>query len=995
MLSGQSTVPNPYTPRSEIEEPDSLAGRKETLDEIKYILSQAVSKNPKFLNIAISGQPGIGKSSVCNCISANSKELGLTPLQFNVEKEDVNNPSKIIKHVHRTLLAENWIGRNKLRYSKVTRVVKKVAVKIPGIPVELSLDPDPGFELRSRKKIKKTLSRTKNPVVLIFDNVHNFLEQPSTLTKFHNIFHDLDGVVLVLAGDEKLYEQTTEENGQVWRKFEFYTIDQFPSISQTREALRTPIQSQPDIEIPEETVYEVHELTEGRPGEINLLGYYMYKQAQGRDIRTLQLTPDVLSHTLDQLQHRKPSVDTSKVLQIDSLTEDELRVLVSILEAPLMTEQGIVSYCILREFDKIRPTEYEFKKKEKKRLLESLLDTDLLATDDQSKIRFTGKSYDHLYAKLSLYTKDEFEVPSERAVLADEDITAHIHFELIDKAVLGNIPDCRSLFKKDYSPTSPLYSLTVQETPDVEDLYVQVSKLSLDVEGFEFCYNQRHTSIIEGEVDGYPRSQTCIFGVNLDWLDERFLVIVQAENEAALENVRKQLGYLESRIKEVGFSIQWDTEFSHYYQGLEEAKMGNCRTAIKEFQSAVEINPKFAPAYFLEGIIHKDHSDYEDSKKALESAVTHRPDWVDALINLSRVLWQLEEIDDFIRTVESAADLLPDDSQFLLEVAIRLEIDDPHKALEFAIRAYETDNLFIEALICAMGCCFEEGRYEEVMDYYEMIENHEEELSDRQERIVDLYYAGTLIAQRRFDEAFQEVTSFKEGLGVDFCALNYSAGVCLMEQEQWSEALDYFDSALYSTEDRMTQDQMEMSYMMCSQARENRTWIDIVFDEREMRAYSSILPSIDDRSPLDWDIYKKSGETFLHLGEYEQAVEYFEAGLSDLPARRSDNELIIGNVQALAADDEWKEAYDLLVEHWDEICGSARALYLRSTISHEVGGSSTMEIREAIDRDSELVKDMIRSDLYPDLWFGDEEKQIHYVNVKSGAYEPVPPYQTD
>lgn len=997
MSRGYSTTSNPYTPRSEIQEPDSLAGRDETLDGIVYKLSQAASDEPKFPNIAVSGKPGMGKSSVCNCIPTISEELDLTPIQFNLEKEDANNPSKLIKRIHRKLLLENRIGRMKLRGRKLTRPLKEVMVNIPGVPVQFSLGSNPGFEHRSRQKFSKTLGRTENPVVLVLDNAHTLLDQPSTLTKLHNVFSDLDGLVLVLAGDEELYGETTREYGHVWRKFEFYTTGTFSSVSQTQEALRTPIRSEEDVEIPEETVHEVHEMTEGQPGEINLLGYYMYKQAGEKDSQTLQLTPAVLSQTLAQLEHRKPSLDTSKVARIDALSEGELRVLVATLEAPPMSKEGLVNYCVLRYFDKIRPTEYESQKEEKARLVEALLETDLLAKDDHSKIRFTGGSYDQLYAKLSLYTQDEFELPTDRAILTEDDIIAHIHYELIDKAVLGDIPDCHSLFKKDSSPTSLLYSLTVEETPDVEDLYAEVPRLSIETEGFEFSYDKRWTSIIDGEVDGYTRSQTCIFGVNLDWLDERYIVIIHADIEAVIDKVRKQLEYVESRVREIGISIQWDTEFSHYYQGLDDAKKGKCRKAIEEFQAAVEINPEFAPAWFLEGIVHKEHSDYEEAKTPLEEAVTHRSDWVDALIALSRVLWQLEETDEFIRTVESVSELLPDDSQFLHESALRLELDDPHKAVEFADRAYGTDNSFAESLVCAMGCSYEDDRYENAIEYYEKIANHDEDLPDRQQRIVDLYYAGTLIAQERFDEAFEEIASFSDGLGVDFCALNYAAGVCLMEQEQWSEALDYFISARNSKDDRMTESQVQMSYTMCSQARENRTWVDIVLDEREKRAYSSILPAIDDRSPLDRDIYKKEAEALLHVGKYERAIENFGAGLSYLASHQSDNELILGKVQALAANYDWEEAYELLDEHWEVLKVSVRALYLKSSVSHAVDdkSSSTLGLREAIDRDSEQVKDMIRSDIYPDLWIGDKEKQIRYVEMKTGEYEPVEPTQND
>ncbi|TKX47156.1 tetratricopeptide repeat protein, partial [Halorubrum sp. ASP121] len=165
-----------------------------------------------------------------------------------------------------------------------------------------------------------------------------------------------------------------------------------------------------------------------------------------------------------------------------------------------------------------------------------------------------------------------------------------------------------------------------------------------------------------------------------------------------------------------------------------------CESALEKFQEAVDLNPKFSPAWYQQGLIHQNHSNYEEAEAVIDKALSHRSDWIDALIARGRVLWEQEKTDEFIRTVESVCELLPDDSMLLYECALRLEMDDPHKAAEFAERAYDTDESLVEALVCSLACSYEDGRYEDTIEYYERIEDRKDDLEYRQERIVDLYY---------------------------------------------------------------------------------------------------------------------------------------------------------------------------------------------------------------------------------------------------------------
>lgn len=866
----------------------------------------------------------------------------------------------------------------------MSRYLKQVMVSIPGSPLQFSLSSGPGIEDRSKTRFRKTLSNIPDPVVLILDNAQAFLDSPSNLAKLHNVFSDLDGVLLVLAADANLYEETTEELSHVWRKFDFYSITPFSTLSQTEEALKAPLDTDSNIQVPEETVQTVHDIAEGRPAEINLLGYYMYEEARQDGRQDLRITPQALSQTLDQLKHRQSSIDTSKVDQIRGLDEECLRDLVAAIEAPAMSKEGLVNYCILRQFTEIRPTEYEARKKDKRDHISELLDVGLLSCDNSSKLEFTGGSYDQIFAKLSLYTRDFFDIPNRREILTEDDLVPHIHYELIDSTVLTGIDNCHSHFKPDASPTSPLYSLTDEDATSSEELYTQPPHLSIIPEGFEIDYEQRSVDDNGDSWEGYARDQTCIIGVSLEWCDERFIVVIHVESDSVLEEVEKELKYVESRVSEIGVSIEWETEFSYYHEGVDLKQEGKCEDALEKFQSAVDLNPKFSPAWYQQGLIYQNHGEYEEAESVIDKALAHRSDWIDALIARGRVLWEQEKTDEFIRTVESVCELLPDDSMLLYECALRLELDDPHKAAEFAERAYNTDESLVEALVCSLACSYEDGRYEDTIKYHERIKDRKDELSDRQRRIVDLYNVGALAAQERFEEAFDEVTSFSGSLRMDPCAIDYAAGVYLLEQEEWSEAEEYLFSAYNAREERMTEDKVEMSYMMCSQARENRTWIDLVLDERENRAYSSLLPSVDDRSPLDHHIFLKRGEALFHLEAYDRALEEYRSACTGRLTEEEKIEVTIGEAQVLAAKEKWDELLDLLQENKELLEESVPGLYLTCVARNNMEDTpgSTLELRKAIEIDAEQVKELCHSDIFPDLWMG-SERQIQYVEMKS------------
>ena len=63
-------------------------------------------------------------------------------------------------------------------------------------------------------------------------------------------------------------------------------------------------------------------------------------------------------------------------------------------------------------------------------------------------------------------------------------------------------------------------------------------------------------------------------------------------------------------------------------------EIGDHDKAIASYREAININPKFAQAYFNLGIVHSESRDYDNAIKTYKLAINIKPDFFEAHNNL-------------------------------------------------------------------------------------------------------------------------------------------------------------------------------------------------------------------------------------------------------------------------------------------------------------------------------------------------------------------------
>ena len=112
----------------------------------------------------------------------------------------------------------------------------------------------------------------------------------------------------------------------------------------------------------------------------------------------------------------------------------------------------------------------------------------------------------------------------------------------------------------------------------------------------------------------------------------------------------------------IGFitnEANYDTAASLFYQGNAKSDSGEYKEAIKDYNKAIELNPKSAIAYNNRGNAKSDSGEYEDAIKDYDKAIELDPQLAEAYYNRGLSKDYLEEYEDAIKDYDKAIELNP------------------------------------------------------------------------------------------------------------------------------------------------------------------------------------------------------------------------------------------------------------------------------------------------------------------------------------------------
>lgn len=558
-----SSCHNPYDFGNPVLEEDLFAGRKKELEEIDYYLDHAKTA-PKAINLALVGQRASGKTSFLNITESKAKERDFITVRIDLDEGDVSNQSsfffKLFDSILTSVCKNNFFsGINGKTYETYLDMISLYEIPedktfSPFIfPIQyakamsknnLSINFSDTIFKEDLKKIKSQCSKT---IVILFDECDVLSINKICIQKLRNIFMNLSGYMLVFSGTPSLFPLMNEVFSPIARQFNKINIDRFESFLDTRDCIYKPLEklkipfdsviNQPDIKL----IIDIHDLSNGRPYEIQLLCHAMFKKVQKNLTKKMSLNLGILEEVLKQLESSEDISNRQIIIKSKILSKKQLIMLDKLCSCSNASLDDIFNIEYI--FSDISETE----KQEISSSFKFFIDNDILNYENNI-IKFNGDYFDKMYIK---YFASEQNI-NIRILELPMSLLIHIKIaNLIDSSMLAQL----SLYHK--NTLDSIISLISNENNS--DIFLDDNKLFFEV--YEYLLNNRNKksiSFIEISVEINPNEiiNFYLFIKDNELINE-YLESLFKDMEFIIERAKKLNKYLSCCIKKIeDFSIE-------------------------------------------------------------------------------------------------------------------------------------------------------------------------------------------------------------------------------------------------------------------------------------------------------------------------------------------------------------------------------------------------------------------------------------------------------
>lgn len=345
-MSDIQGLANPYDFANPVPSSDLFIGRDEELSEINYYLEQAL-KTRRPTNIAIIGNRASGKTSLLNVTEQAARKVGLLTARIDLDEGDADNQWAFFFKIFDTLFsAACEAGAFGGIHSKTfdTYVDVTCSLSIPSdkafcpflFPIQYARAlsgnnsqgqvPDYSF----RQDLNTIQTELKRPVVLLFDEGNVLSKSRIHLQKLRNIFMNAQGYMLILTGTPDMFPLMDEVFSPIIRQFKKILLNQFVDQDDTENLIRKYLETvkvEPDSLFDFEDsndLEDIHDLTGGRPYEIQLVCHTLFRRVQQGRASKMSLDLGVIEEVRQQLESSqnlagRPVLSKIKALDIEGL----------------------------------------------------------------------------------------------------------------------------------------------------------------------------------------------------------------------------------------------------------------------------------------------------------------------------------------------------------------------------------------------------------------------------------------------------------------------------------------------------------------------------------------------------------------------------------------------------------------------------------------------------------------------------------------------------
>jgi len=762
----KDVVYNPYDFVNPIKDPKRFAGREKELKEIRYYLELSTSDSPRYFHIALVGPRSVGKTSLLNMIEHITNELGLLAIKIPLNKETVGNDVLFFKEIFDGMLTK---GAEKGLYGGITgKIYKAFRKAIDTLQIEAELPFLFGTAYIGFKKeninsisqhilihdLRKIHSEAKEKgiptIVLLFDECDLLSQNEILLQKIRNVFMEVEGYILVFCGTEKMFPAISEVFSPIPRFFKRINVENFKALKETEECLLKPLNDAEKEAFDRTCIVDIHRITYGSPYEINLIAHYMYRRWKEGKIPKIQLSPEVLDDVLNELERLRREGHYEIANKIKRYWRDYLKILMSLLEFPKVSEDWLVEYTLLDEIETIRLRDVYIRKSIIKDYIRYLKEDGLIAEED-GKILFRGDDFDVLYLKYLCASKG-IKDPKEFFVGFLDDPLSNLHRKFVEGVLLKGFSeyyihtgfDKREKFEE---KTGQKFIIGAKvNLPPGEHTILEISP--------------------ETQKEFYLGAPNSIrFRVNVKWMNEGFVTQIKFKNEDDLEKFERRLGLLKEKLEFLGYEILLKDEILWNLEGTEYSKQRNIEKAIECFDKAIEINPSFELPWANKASMFFKLKKYDEALECVNKALELHPNWAEALKlkgmisinkgrneeafepleraskinpedwsiwdNIGRAFFNLKKYDNALKCFGKALKLNPKSHEILYLKGLSLaNIGRYREAINCLDRLSELNPNFINALLVKGEILLNTGSYEKALNCFDKILEKEKDNID-------------------------------------------------------------------------------------------------------------------------------------------------------------------------------------------------------------------------------------------------------------------------
>lgn len=408
--------PNPYDFANPVTDEELFVGRKNELEEIEYYLNHAKTAS-RPINIAIIGPRASGKTSFLNITEIKAKRKGFLTVRIDLDEGDAKTQLAFFYKLFDGLLtvvcefgAFGGIeGKTYETYLDIvnTYVIPEDKTFCPFLfPLQYAKAMGSGnfnallSDHNYKKDLIKIYDEVKKPIVLLFDEGDVLVSNKVILEKLRNIFMNISGYMLVIAGTPNFFPIISEVFSPISRQFKKVNIGSFKNIRETEECIKKPLEKigiKPEDIFDTKTYYtdieEIHNLSGGRPYEIQLVCHMLFRRIQSKQAREMKLNLSVLEDVRRELESLQNIITRPILTKIRSVKKE------------LLSALNLLCACDGHAtFDQLWSIEYIFNDEEKwtkeglNKKLQYFVDEGIIKVEGDI-IRFAGDEFDKIYIK--------------------------------------------------------------------------------------------------------------------------------------------------------------------------------------------------------------------------------------------------------------------------------------------------------------------------------------------------------------------------------------------------------------------------------------------------------------------------------------------------------------------------------------------------------------------------------------------------------------------